>query len=192
MSVRRSVADNVSKFIAIVRQRSVENEVALNLMIKASILSQAISIIRQEIDSLVRLRYILSLDLTDRDTVIANFLRGSFRAPNGLTKLTDKDMVSFASRLEGWPKVAYEFGCSFVHLSHLHAYRSQDPLEALEAAQRDKIIEYLCQYHGKPDRFDPSADELLDLMGPVLEKITGNIEYYLEDLASRTPPGQVL
>ena len=100
-------------------------------------------------------------------------------------------MIEFISRIDGWPRVAYDFACSFVHLSNLHGYRPESPLAALETADRERIVDYLRRYHGAPTDENPSAGELLILAESVLEKITGNINCYLEDLEARTPPEQV-
>lgn len=98
--------------------------------------------------------------------------------------LRDADMLCLASFLGGWEKVVYAFGCKAIHLSDLHAYKSNDPILSVSTEERDEVIGYLKSYHGYHKQTISMAD-LYDFLPKVMQKLADNVEFYLEELGER-------
>lgn len=175
----------IERFARSVRRRSLENQHALLLVARAGLLAPAVAILRQEVDSLIRVIYLLAQHRPYRAVLIAAALAGErWRRADGRAPVTDRDMVELASRLFGWTQSVYKFGCAFVHLSRLHDYDPLDVLALLPAAERQDMLDHLRHYHGGPQADRPDLAEFLQLLPRTLEKIAGNLDYYLEKLES--------
>jgi hypothetical protein len=149
--------------------------------------SIAVGILRQELDSMVRVIYLLSQrDHKLRAQLLEQAVSGeawTVPTPNGkLKKVTDRDMVDLAKGLQGWTQLVYRFGCSFIHLSNLHDYQARDPFKSLPLGERVEIAQYLRQFHGGQASADSTFNEIVAFVPKVLDKITSNLECYVEDL----------
>ncbi len=102
-------------------------------------------------------------------------------------------MVNLAQALQGWTQSVYKFGCAFIHLSGLHDYNDRDPLLQLSAEERRDIIDHCRHYHGGPAADAARLEDLVPYLPRVLEKISGNLECYLEALENGEvlEPGEV-
>jgi hypothetical protein len=140
--------------------------------------SQLLSIQRQEIDSMVRVIYLLAqTDHRYRQQLIAASVNGArWKRKNGSGHVTDRAMVDLAQNLHGWTRSVYKFGCGFIHLSKLHDHRSRDGFLALDASERDDVIRHLRSYHGGPSCDTPTFVELVPFLPSFFEKIAGNLE----------------
>lgn len=161
----------------------------MQLLAQAGLAGQMVAILRQELDSMVRVFYLLTQDLDRRAVLIEASVRGDkWTQPRSRGAITDKEMVELAQSLQGWARAVYKFGCAFVHLSGLHDYRDRDPLAQIPADERADILLYCRRYHGGPRADDSQFSDLVQYFPRVLEKIADNLEYYLEQLET----GQVL
>ena len=97
-------------------------------------------------------------------------------------RVTDKEMVDLAQNLQGWTQSVYKFGCAFIHLSNLHDYNDRDPLAQLPEQERDNILRHCRYYHGGPPGPNPSFSDLIPFLPNVLDKISANLECYLQSL----------
>lgn len=148
-----------------------------------------ISVLRQELDSMVRVIYLLTQDIECRELLIIQSVRGEkWSQATSRVKVTDKEMVELAQNLQGWTQSVHRFGCAFIHLSGLHDYNDRDPLSQLSATERIDILKHCREYHGGPARTTERFEDLIPYLPLVLEKIAGNLECYLESLES----GEVL
>lgn len=176
--------NNRKVFCQMIRNRSRENQSAI-LRISDSI-SPAISILRQELDSMVRVIYLLNQTKTERERLIQLTLQGkkwNSVSNNGKYQpLTDKMLVSLANALEGWTEYVYKFGCSFTHLSDFHNYHSKNPFDSISTTDKANILNYMRQYHGGPMTDDITIGEFARYIPAVFEKISSNLECYLKDL----------
>lgn len=155
----------------------------MNLLADARLAGQMISVLRQELDSMVRVIYLLAQSAGRREQLIEASVRGEKWTQEGTrAKVTDKDMVELAQELQGWTQSVYKFGCAFIHLSNLHDYNDCDPLLQLPANERSDIIEHCRHYHGGPAADAERFEELVPYLPRVLEKISKNLECYLETL----------
>lgn len=172
-------------FCRLVRSRSAEHKNAIPLLMGGRIYSQVISILRQELDSMVRVIYLLSIDnLGIRNQLINASVEGRswiISTDKGKKhKITDREMVDFANSLKGWAEYVYRFGCSFIHLSNLHDHLARDPMEAISEKEKEAIFNYMRQYHGGP--LGETFRDLIPYLPNVFDKISSNLECYLKEL----------
>ena len=174
------------QFIRQVRARSTENKKAIRLLHSEHLSAQIVAILRQELDSLVRVIYILSArDRSRRAELIVASVEGRKWKRVGSNKtVTDREMVDLAQQLHGWTQSVYRFGCAFIHLSSFHDYHHRDPMAAIHADERTAILQHMRHYHGGPANNSPSFQDLVPFLPNVFEKISSNLECYLEMLAN--------
>jgi hypothetical protein len=180
--------NKTKNFCDLVRKRTQENKNGMSALHQGTeTISPMMSVLRQELDSMVRVIYLLSIkDLKLRENLISSTLAGKkWQIPNnkGKTKnITDKEMVELSQKLHGWTKSVYKFGCSFIHLSNFHNHDSQNPFKSLPKEEQKNIIEHMRHYHGGPHSDCPTMKELSLYFPQVLEKISSNLECYLKQL----------
>ncbi|WP_349741367.1 hypothetical protein [Roseateles cavernae] len=175
--------NNLAAFVRQVRSRSREHAQAMALLSNAGLAGQMISVLRQEIDSMVRVVYLLAQSTHRRDELIAAAVSGTkWSQPGSRAAVTDREMVELAQSLQGWTQSVYKFGCAFIHLSNLHDYNDRDPLELLPHQERMDILGHCRHYHGGPDSRDATFVDLMPYLPRVLEKIAANLSCYLVDL----------
>jgi hypothetical protein len=121
--------NEIAVFCRQVRARSAEHRRAM--MALRALPGQMVSILRQELDSLVRVIFLLAqTDRAYRTKLIEASVSGKKWTANGPRRqITDREMIDLADTLHGWTKSVYSFGCAFIHLSSLHDYRMRDPLQ---------------------------------------------------------------
>jgi hypothetical protein len=171
-----------------IRNRSEENRKAIQCFsFPHSVLSPAFSILRQELDSMIRIIYLLAVtDITERQRLIDSTLRGEnwkIRTNKGKWRtITDREMVNLAQHLQGWTQSVYRFGCAFVHLSDFHNHIAQNPFDKLTKEEKKDILSHMRNYHGGPRNENPEMAELATYVPQVFEKISSNLECYLKEL----------
>jgi hypothetical protein len=174
---------NLAIFLRQVRSRSQEHKQAMLLLAPANLAGQMVAILRQELDSMVRVIYLLTQKQERRELLIKASVNGEkWSQEDSRARVTDKEMGDLAQTLQGWTQSVYKFGCAFIHLSGLHDYNDRDPLAQLPAQERSDILEHCRYYHGGPATNDASFDALVPFLPRVLEKIAGNLECYLAAL----------
>lgn len=171
-------------FSRMVRERSRENARALGVLMAQGLLGHVIGVLRQELDSLVRVIYLLSIeDANERARLVRAAVGGKrWTKRNGRGLVTDRSMVEVAQQLNGWTRSVYEFGCAFIHLSSYHDYMSRDPLDALNPSERQHILRHMRSYHGGPASDSPTFQELACYLPQVFHKIQDNLGSYLRSL----------
>jgi hypothetical protein len=179
---------DIKEFCGLIRKRSEENQTALRSFSSVhSVLSPAFSILRQELDSMIRVIYLLSIaDLHERYRLVNLTLSGEkwrVLTQNGRWRnVTDRDMVELSQRLQGWTQSVYKFGCAFVHLSDFHNHSSENPFEKLEESEQQDILSHMRHYHGGPPVDNPNMEEFSYYLPNVLNKISSNLDCYLQQL----------
>jgi hypothetical protein len=176
--------DALDTFCRLVRARSAENAEAMHLLASAQLWGQTISILRQELDSMIRVIYLLSLsDMSYRQSLIEASVNGRKWTVKGKNaRITDKEMAELAGRLHGWTASVYKFGCAFIHLSDFHDYNSRDPFVRLPANEQNDILHHLRNYHFGPPQASPTFQDLTPYFPRVLDKISSNLAHYVEQL----------
>jgi hypothetical protein len=173
--------DSVAVFTRQILSRSNDHKRAMQLLATANIPSQMMAILRQELDSMVRVIYLLSQDISRRTVLIEASVNGQqWMQSAGRGRVTDREMVNLAQQLQGWTRSVYTFGCAFIHLSNLHDYNDRDPMQQLPSEEREAILDHCRHYHGGP--VGSAFIDLLPYLPKVLEKVSVNLRCYLEQL----------
>ncbi len=155
------------------------------------------SILRQELDSLVRVLYLLTIpDIEERKRLMActvNGERWKTKNPKGKhVTVTDAMMVEASKQFEGWASSVYKFGCAFIHLSNFHGYNDSNPLETLTDQEKLDVLNHMRHYHHGPESDNPTFKDLARYFPGVFDKIKSNLESYLDDLADEVPIEHIL
>lgn len=176
--------ENLFTFCRQVRARSAEHRRAIHGLLHADAPGLLVGLLRQELDSMVRVIFLLAQNDRDyRARLVAAAVNGQrWQKPNGTGRITDRDMVDLATTLHGWTASVYKFGCAFIHLSDLHDHAARDPIEGLPPNERDDLFRYLRFYHGGPHPGSGAFDDVIHLLPRVFEKIAGNLECYVKRL----------
>lgn len=170
-------------FLRQVRSRSHEHQRAMQLLAAHRLAGQMVSVLRQELDSMVRVIYLLAQGPERRNSLIEASVQGlKWSHEKSRAKVTDKEMVELSQGLQGWTQSVYKFGCAFIHLSSLHDYNDRDPLAQLSEEERNDILSHCRRYHGGPPPGSERFADLVQYLPLALEKVSGNLECYLEDL----------
>jgi len=177
------------KFCQMVRCRSDENRRAMQALVRISqkVISPVMSLLRQELDSMIRAIYLLSIhEPTERTSLIESTISGKkwqVRTEKGkFRNVTDKEMAELAQKLQGWTRSVYKFGCAFIHLSNFHNCFDEDPFQGLPESERKDILDHMRYYHGGPLNDNPDIYELSNYLPMVFDKISDNLKCYLRDL----------
>lgn len=174
---------NKAIFIRQIRSRSLEHRQAMELLASAGLAGQMISVLRQELDSMVRVIYLLTRDLARQELLIDASVRGEqWTQQASRARVTDREMVELADALQGWTRSVYKFGCAFIHLSSLHDYNDRDPLLQLPENERNDVLAHCRFYHGGPAPDAETFEGLVPYLPLIFEKIAGNLECYVEHL----------
>ena len=181
------MSNNLDLFCNILENRSIENQKSFEVLYSNGLWGNCFSILRQELDSLVRVLYLLDItDLNLRDNYVMQTLRGekwSYINHNGKrVVVTDKDMVDLANSLMGWAQYVYKFGCSFIHLSNFHNYNVVNPFALLSQEEKNSIIYYMEHYHGAELNNNSEMKDFYPYLSKVMEKIAGNLNCYIQEL----------
>lgn len=176
--------ENIKDFCKTVRSRSLENQMAINLLYENKLYSNSIAVLRQELDLVVRALYIRGLkDESYRNKLIQNFIDGEkWRNPNSTKIVTDRQMVEYANRLLGYAGLVYKFGCSFIHLSNLQNWLNEDITHGLDCQARKDMVKYINQYHNADLQMNFTFDDIIPLVPAVFEKLHGNLECFVDDI----------
>ena len=183
------MATDTATFCTMIQQRSDENRRAMQCFaVPYGVVSPAFSILRQELDSMIRVIYLLLRpNLHERERLIGATLHGEkwkVTTVNGkLRDITDREMVDAAQQLQGWTRSVYRFGCAFVHLSDFHNHFAVDPFQRLSQDEREDILRHMRNYHGGPLNDNPDMREIADYVPRVFDKIADNLRHYVEQLA---------
>ena len=185
----------MQEFIQLIELRSDEHEIAFSRM--HDLPGSMMAILRQELDSLIRVLYLLAIpDLEERKRLMLCTVKGErwkVTTPKGKQAIvTDAVMVEASEKFEGWARSVYKFGCAFIHLSNFHGYNASNPLETLSANEKADILSHMRHYHHGPESDNPTFQELACYFPRVFEKIKGNLECYLKSLAKEEPVEYVL
>ncbi|PXY02927.1 hypothetical protein DF185_02200 [Marinifilum breve] len=172
----------IEKFCRILRDRSEENKSSFSVLYKNKLYGNCFSVLRQELDSMVRVIYLINIpDISQRELLVNKTLNGEkwtfINHNNKVQTITDRDMVNLASQLRGWTQNVYKFGCAFIHLSNFHSYLTEDPFSSLTDSEKEDIVNQLNNYHFAGLTKDSKMNDIIPYLPNVMDKITANFEY---------------
>jgi hypothetical protein len=171
------------QFCRILRERSAEHLSAGRLLFTNGLYGQVVSILRQELDSMVRVIFLLNQSLISRQHFISQTLQNEkWTIANSRNTITDRQMVNLADNLHGWTNSVYKLGCAFIHLSPMSDYRNENPFQQLTPVEVNDIIQHLHSYHSFPLTNSLSMNTVSPYLLRVLDKVSSNLEYYIQYL----------
>ena len=140
-------------FIRMVRSRSSEHRQVMAFATENNLLSTQMSMIREEVDSLVRVIHLFGVnDYNELADIIGNTFDqrkfGPTKADGRARRILDKSLIQDAAAQFDWLETLYEFGCSFIHLTGLHSYQERDVFRMLSPSEREAIAEFVNHYYG--------------------------------------------
>ena len=137
-----------------VRARSDDHREAVVRLHHGGPPSQIVSILRQELDSMIRVIYLLSIsDMAYREQLIKASIEGRKWTHKGSRRrITDRD------------------------------YRERDPMDSISDDEKKDILNHMRSYHGGPRQTNPNFKDLLPYLPMVFDKIASNLEHHLGDL----------
>jgi len=181
----KSSHEIIDRFVRIVFERSGENQSSSELLLKEAKYGVAIGLLRQEIDTFVRVTYLNEVSKAEAIRLINEFDNGhQWTYIDSKRRITDRDMVNIAKQYYFWIEKAYEFGCKLIHLSEFYDYKHKDPFLSISLGDKKEIIKYLDSYHGYRDD-DIDLNRFILYFPKVMRKIEGKIKYYTRDLQKK-------
>lgn len=181
------MTDIRQKYISLIQNRSEENKRSLNLLFPQELFGNCISILRQELDSFIRVMYLGRIsDFDERERLMNQTLSGekwTVLTPNNKWKqITDKDMVEKANEFYGYIQYVYKFGCASIHLSDFHNYTTKNPFDKLNGTEKDDVKNYLTKYHDFPIENELTVENISDYIPDIVEKISSNLTCYFKGI----------
>lgn len=177
------------QFISQIKARSTENRKAFEILYPAETYGVCIGLLRQELDTLIRLCYLWHPDTSSKEALKLIELSvqgeewGRVNAKGKKIRIQDREMINLAEHLGGWEQLIYNIGCKLIHLSKFHLYKTEDPVALLSQEDQDAIAGYLTSYHGY-EGGTISMKIFVQYMPNVMEKLFSNVEFYMEELES--------
>lgn len=177
----------LENFIKQVNARSAENKKSFDLLYQQECYGVCIGIMRQEIDTLQRVNYLIDwenyqLRQNAFDLVKNSVQLGEWKFLNSnrkMQKVKDSEMLKEG----GWEAIVYSFGCGLIHLSDKHLYRDFDPVIKMGNKEKERIIGYLSSYHGF-DGEEINMNDIIRYLPKIYEKIYENIEVNIGEIIS--------
>ncbi|MGH3191250.1 MAG: hypothetical protein ACRDPY_22370 [Streptosporangiaceae bacterium] len=178
-----TISENADTFCRMVEARSREHREAMQVALDKGWLAIAGSVLRMELDSMIRVIWLLHHPDT-REQILASCIAGEGFS-EGRTRVSDHRMAKDATEVNGWVQAVYDFGNTFVHLTNAHDYAVLDPFQTYE--HRGEVIRFLNNYHrgkvpGVPVNDSSTLRDLAAYAPYVLEKITSNLDLYVREL----------
>ena len=175
--------NNIETFCKIIKNRSKENLNSLILLLENGNFGIAVGLLRQELDSLIRVAYLCHIGPNSNRAkkLISDMLEGKQwkkSINNRNVRITDREMINLASEIGGWVEIIYSFGNKLIHLSNMH---SSNPVEKVTIQDKNEIIEYLSGYHQYPYS-DINQFHIEEYLPKVMNKLVQNVNYYVEEI----------
>jgi hypothetical protein len=184
---------NHELFLRQVAARSAEHRNSFQLLYEAGHFGVCIGIVRQEIDSLMRVAYLWEPETPNGhvlELIDCSINSGDWkitRSDGKAVRVTDRTMLDGALTA-GWEQAAYEFGCRLIHLSNAHSYKERDPTRGISPEQRQEIAHYLGTYH-QFQGDDVTMNDVISYHPKVFEKVCENTDFYVEELREKLGGG---
>lgn len=173
--------DDLDKFCNIVKNRSEENEKTIKLLYENKLYRNCVSILRQELDSMVRVLFLLTCEQAKRMMFVKQTLNDE-KWHDGKRTITDALLLKNVLKMCGWARNVYLFGCSFIHLSACHNYMQEDPFLKLSLEEHNAIKNFMVQYHNFPKEQNITFITMQPYLLTIFEKISDNLKCHLENL----------
>ncbi len=162
-------------FCNLVKNRSNENSKAIQLLYQNRLYGICVGILRQELDSMVRVLFLLTCTQQLRLQFIKQTLNNE-KWHIEKKNITDSSLVKNILKMHGWARNVYRFGCSFIHFSIFHYYTEQDPFLKLPRESINSIKNFMVQYQEFPKEKDINFSTMQPYLLKIFDKINKNLE----------------
>jgi hypothetical protein len=169
-------------FINSIKSRMEENKKAFSLLMQEKLYSLIGSILRLELDSLIRMAYINSKkDESDKEVLLSQFINGN-RWSYEKKLVTDRMMLNnLMCRLGlGWAEPIYDICCAFIHLSPYHDWGEIEPTNNLTIENRKTIVEHVKAHQHKDLDLNFGFYDLVSIADGIFDKLQGNLKCEIE------------
>jgi|GEM_PF-3999989 hypothetical protein len=174
------------EYKTLIGHRLQENMKSFKLLFDIQHYGNCISIMRQELDQLIRLLFLLHSNPEEKKQFIYSSINSQkwyIVGKDGRKEYITEDMLlRFAETLEGWERSIYEFGFSFGDLSANFNYGSRDPIKSMNDFDRQKLRKYITEYHIKDFPGDFSLSDLIPALPSIIEAISDKLKLYMEKI----------
>lgn len=179
--------ENLEIFCRQISNRSGENFSAFHMLFHSKLYGNILSLIGQEIDSMIRVVYLLSIsDLDYRNALIRASVNGERWRHQGTGKpITDRQMVTVATKHEFWVSQAYKVRNGFIHLSNLHDYRHRDPMTLLPKEDKREILKHMWKWHHCPQNRGRTFNDIVPCLPNVFHKMQDHLRGYIRSLENQ-------
>jgi hypothetical protein len=177
------IMNSLELFCRQIYSRSEENCASIRVLLKERLYGNALSVLRQELDSLIRVLYLLSIeDIKFRRELIEASIQGKLWKTKEGKLITDREMVNQANKMHGWAKSVYKFGCAFIHLSKYHDYMNRDLFQIMTKEERNDVKQHIEHFNQVTLKEDFTLNDIVPFLDKVFDKVSVNLECHLEDL----------
>jgi hypothetical protein len=177
---------SIDEYKKIVLQRLDENRKSFELLFGIKHYGNCISIMRQELDQVIKLLYLLNSTTNEQKQFIESSInnRKWFKVNRDNTKdyITEEVLTTYSETLNGWDKSIYEFGLAFGSLANTFNYGTRDPIKSIGENDKDKIYQYIYEYHNKDFPKDYDLSKLILELPTILNKISIQLQSYMDQL----------
>jgi hypothetical protein len=176
----------IEEYKKIVSQRLEENRKSFDLLFGIKHYGNCISIMRQELDQVVKLLFLLNSTKDDQKKFIESSINNHkwfiVNSDNKKDYITEDVFTKYSETLDGWDKSIYEFGLAFGSLANTYNYGTKDPIKSMGENDKEKIYEYISEYHNKNFPKDYDLSKLILELPTILNKISINLQKYMDRL----------
>ena len=145
-----------SQFFEAIKKRSDEHKKAFEFAVQEKLYGQMGAIIRQELDSLLRVDYFKRLSEQEKKDTLAKFLANEKRTFPSDANMLETNTIKYelpskdcdeeielmlGAMSMGWTRFIYSIGCSLIHLTQLHNSGEVEPQLAFTDEERREIVE---------------------------------------------------
>lgn len=176
----------LEEFKKIVFQRLEENQKSFDILFGLKHYGNCISIMRQELDQIIRLLFLLNSTKNVQRQLIESSINNHkwfvINKENKKDYITEEIISKYSESLNGWDKSIYEFGLAFGSLATTFNYGTKDPIKTMAENDRDKIYKYILEYHNRDFPRDYDINVLIRELPDILNIISSNLQKYMDRL----------
>ena len=175
-----------AEYKKLISHRLKENMKSFKLLYEIQHYGNCISIMCQELDQVINLLFLLNSNKDDKKSFIYSSINNQkwykTTKENNKVYITEEMIVRFAETLQGWDKSIYEFGLSFNSLSKSFNYGSRDPIKSMTEMDREKLYNYIKEYHNKEFPIHFSLNDLIPVLPLIINEISIKLKDYLDKI----------
>ncbi|MEP6615862.1 MAG: hypothetical protein ABJA57_04755 [Ginsengibacter sp.] len=176
------MADITTNFIKLIGERSSVDNSLLSSLLDQNLYAQAIAILSQDIDSLLRVAYLLTIgDRTERNNLMESMVKGE-EWKSGKKNTSGTDMAATVVHYNKWISEVFDFGNLFSNITDHHDLKKDDPLVSLSSIQKTTMRYYLSTYHQFSYDMQMTFLNVSAYLPKVAAKVSSNLKRNMVDL----------